>query len=52
MAGHEAPGETVAVPTHLQLTTGDADLFRTVAERMFGGAFPDVEPVELEVGLS
>jgi hypothetical protein len=52
MAGHEAPDETLAVPTHLQLTTGDADLFRTVAERMFGGAFPDVEPVELEVGLS
>jgi hypothetical protein len=42
----------VIVPTHLQLTTGDVELFRTVAERMFGDAFPDVEPVELEVGLS
>jgi hypothetical protein len=52
MAGHEAPDETVIVPTHLQLTTGDVELFRTVAERMFGDAFPDVEPVELEVGLS
>jgi glutamate racemase len=33
--------------SHLQLTTGDADRFRTIAARMFGDAFPDVETVEL-----
>ena len=52
LAGHEAPNETAAVPVHFQLTTGDVELFRAVAERMFGEAFPDVERVELEVGLS
>ncbi len=50
MAGHEPPGETVTTPTHLQLTTGDVALFRVVAERMFGGAFTEVQPVELKVG--
>jgi glutamate racemase len=39
----DADGEV----SHLQLTTGDADRFRTIAARMFGDAFPDVEPVEL-----
>jgi glutamate racemase len=33
--------------SHLQLTTGDAERFRTIAARMFGDAFPDVESVEL-----
>jgi glutamate racemase len=42
----EAPGGDVS---HVQLTTGDADRFRTIAARMFGDAFPDVETVELEV---
>jgi glutamate racemase len=41
----EAPGDAVS---HLQLTTGDAERFRTIAARMFGDAFPDVETVELE----
>jgi glutamate racemase len=50
-AGHEAPAETVTVPTHVQLTTGDVELFRAVAERMFGEAFPDVQPIELKAGL-
>ena len=40
----EAPAGDVS---HLQLTTGDADRFRTIAARMFGDAFPDVETVEL-----
>jgi glutamate racemase len=40
----EAPASDVS---HLQLTTGDADRFRTIAARMFGDAFPDVETVEL-----
>ena len=34
--------------THVQLTTGDVDAFRTIAERMFGEAFPDVAGVELQ----
>ena len=43
--GLEAPASTTA--THLQLTTGDVDAFRSIAERMFGEAFPDVVGVEL-----
>jgi len=34
--------------SHQQLTTGDVDAFRAIAERMFGGRFPDVAAVELE----
>jgi len=45
--GHERPDETAAAATHLQLTTGDVDRFRSIAARMFGTAFPDVEPVDL-----
>ena len=41
--GLEAPAGTT---THRQLTTGDVDRFRSIAERMFGEAFPDVEGVE------
>ena len=40
----EAPAGDVS---HVQLTTGDTDRFRTIAARMFGDAFPDVETVEL-----
>ena len=47
--GLDAPEETP--PAHVQLTTGDVGTFRSVAERMFGDAFPDVQGVELEVGL-
>ena len=43
--GLEAPAGTSA--THLQLTTGDVDAFRSIAERMFGEAFPDVAAVDL-----
>ena len=42
--GLEAPA---GAATHLQLTTGDVDSFRAIAERMFGEAFPDVAGVEL-----
>jgi glutamate racemase len=35
--------------THQQLTTGDVGVFRTIAGRMFGDAFPDVAPIELGV---
>jgi glutamate racemase len=46
-AGHEPPAETAAPATHVQLTTGDVEAFRSVASRMFGDAFPDVVPVEI-----
>lgn len=42
--GLEAPA---GIATHLQLTTGDVDAFRSIAERMFGDAFPDVARIEL-----
>ena len=40
----EAPA---GAATHLQLTTGDVGAFRSIAERMFGEAFPDVAGVEI-----
>jgi glutamate racemase len=46
--GHERPDATAAPPTHVQLTTGDVDAFRVVAERIFGEAFPDIASVEVE----
>jgi glutamate racemase len=52
MAGHEPPEETAVAPTHRQLTTGDVAVFRTVAERMFGEEFPDVDSVDLEAGVA
>ena len=52
MAGHEPPNETLALPTHRQLTPGDVVAFRAVAERMFGEEFPDIEAVDLEIGVS
>ena len=44
---HERPAEIAATPVHIQLTTGDVDAFRVVAERIFGEAFPDVGSVEV-----
>ncbi len=38
--GLESPAGRVA--THIQLTTGDVERFRSIAGRMFGEAFPDV----------
>jgi glutamate racemase len=32
---------------HTQLTTGDVDAFRAIAERMFGQAFPDVSAADV-----
>jgi glutamate racemase len=52
MAGHEPPDETAQTPTHHQLTTGDVAIFRAVAERMFGEAFPEIEAVDLEIGAA
>jgi glutamate racemase len=45
--GHERPDETRGEVTHVQLTTGDPERFRSIAARMFGDAFPEIEPVEL-----
>jgi hypothetical protein len=50
MIGHEPPDETASAPAHCQLTSGDVAAFRAVAERMFGGEFPEIEPVDLEAG--
>jgi glutamate racemase len=50
MAGHERPTEVASRSTHRQLTTGDVAVFRTVAERMFGEEFPDIEGIDLEAG--
>ena len=47
--GHERPAEAAEPPSHMQLTTGDAGRFRSIAERMFGSAFPDVAAVDLGV---
>ena len=43
--GLEAPSGSR--PGHVQLTTGDADAFRSVARRLFGDAFVDVDRIEL-----
>jgi glutamate racemase len=48
-AGHSRPIERHQPALHLQLTTGDPDLFHVVASRLFGSAFPDVERIELAV---
>ncbi len=52
-AGTEPRTDTGASSaTHVQLTTGDVDAFRTIAERMFGEAFPDVAGVELRAATA
>ena len=43
----DAAGPGGSSPSHVQLTTGDVDPFRVVAERIFGEAFPDVASVEV-----
>jgi len=45
--GLEAPTELRRQPTHVQLTTGDVVAFRSIAGRMFGDGFADVQPVEV-----
>jgi glutamate racemase len=42
-----APAPSGAAISHVQLTTGDVDAFRSVARRLFGDTFVDVEAVEL-----
>jgi len=43
--GLEAPAATD--PSHIQLTTGDVDAFRTLARRLFGETFLDVASVDV-----
>lgn len=47
VAGHDRPAERLAAGSHLQLTTGDVGRFQAIAERLFGPAAENVEPVEL-----
>ena len=46
--GLEAPA---AQGTHVQLTTGDVELFRGLATRLFGSAFPDVTGISLGAAI-
>ena len=43
-ASNSVPGSRAS---HVQLTTGDIDAFRSVARRLFGDTFVDIEAVEL-----
>jgi glutamate racemase len=51
-AGHDRPDTSAPTATHVQLTTGDVEAFRSVASRLFGDAFPDVEGVELREAVA
>ena len=46
--GHHPPTARAVPPVHRVMTTGDVAAFERIAGRMFGAAFPAVEPVELE----
>lgn len=51
--GHEAPPRrSQLAPVHVQYTTGDVEQFRSLAARLFGAEFPDVQPLELRVAAS
>jgi glutamate racemase len=47
LAGHERPDEPIAPAVHRQLTTGDPGRFGELAGRLFGDAFPTIEPIDL-----
>jgi len=55
--GLEAPGRDgqtegqPAAATHVQLTTGDVDVFRGLAGRLFGSVFPDVTGISLGAAI-
>ncbi len=49
VAGHERPTERVAAASHLQLTTGDPDLFRALASTLFDDGVADVHAIDLAV---
>jgi glutamate racemase len=46
-AAHGARTSPASPAAHVQLTTGDVDAFRAIAERMFGESFPDVTGIDL-----
>jgi glutamate racemase len=46
-SGSEARSGAGSGASHVQLTTGDIDAFRSVARRLFGDTFVDIEAVEL-----
>jgi glutamate racemase len=46
-ASSSAAGSGGSGASHVQLTTGDIDAFRSVARRLFGDTFVDIEAVEL-----
>ncbi|MDA8237173.1 MAG: glutamate racemase [Chloroflexi bacterium] len=46
--GHDPTPARAGLPAHRVMTTGDLAAFERIAARMFGGAFPVVEAVELE----
>lgn len=46
-ASSGGPADAPPRPIHTQLTTGDPDAFRAVAQRLFGDAFIDVDRLEL-----
>jgi glutamate racemase len=50
--GHEPPAGTFEPASHVQLTTGDVDAFRRVAERLFGDDFTDIQGVELREAVA
>ena len=51
--GHEPPPRrSQLAPVHVQYTTGDVEQFRSLAARLFGAEFPDVQPLELRVAAS
>lgn len=49
--GLEAPGGEGTRGTHVQLTTGDVDVFRGLAGRLFGSAFPDVTGISIGAAI-
>lgn len=51
LAGHDRPDEVIGPASHRQLTTGDPARFASIAARMFGDAFADVESIELGLAV-
>jgi glutamate racemase len=47
LARHERPDETPRPPAHEVLTTGDAERFRSIADRLFGSDHPAAVSIEL-----
>ena len=52
MNGLDAPAASGPEAIHRQLTTGDAEAFHVLAERLFGPGFADVETVDLHVAVA